>query len=157
MTAGRAVKQLDGPTYVRMGGLTVDWTWQSNGGWTVGRTEGRTDGRTCGWADGRADCRQAVCRAVGRSIVRDRWTDGWAVGHSVVRTVGRTFGTASQRLQGNIKNMEVVEDLESRPHKAVTFLVDRDKEIQEVREMRVPKASPAKSFAEKLRRRSKAE
>ena len=29
-----------------------------------------------------------------------------------------------------MKNMEVVEDFESRPHKTVTFLVDRGKEIQ---------------------------
>ena len=93
---------------------------------------------------------------VGRSIVRDSWTDGWAVGHSVVRTVGRTVGIASQRLQGKIKNMEVVEDFESRPHKVVTFLVDRDEEIQEVRELKVPKASPATSLAVNLWGRSKA-
>ena len=34
---------------------------------------------------------------------------------------------------------------------AVTFLEDRDKEMKEVRELRVPKASPAKNVAEKLR------
>ena len=34
------------------------------------------------------------------------------------------------KLQGKIKNMEVVEDFQSRPHKAVTFLVEREKEIQ---------------------------
>ena len=35
---------------------------------------------------------------------------------------------ASHGLQVKIKNMEVVEDFESRPHKAVTFLVERDTE-----------------------------
>ena len=39
---------------------------------------------------------------------------------------------ASHGLQGKIKNMEVVEDFESRPHKAVIFLVERDKEFQVV-------------------------
>ena len=33
---------------------------------------------------------------------------------------------ASRRLQGRIKKMEVVEDFESRPHKAVTFMVKRE-------------------------------
>ena len=41
--------------------------------------------------------------------------------------------------------------------KAVTFLVDRDKELKEVREVRVPTASSAKSLAENLPGRSKAE
>ena len=31
---------------------------------------------------------------------------------------------ASHSLQGKIKNMDVVEDFESRPHRAVTFLVE---------------------------------
>ena len=35
----------------------------------------------------------------------------------------------SQSTQDKIKGMEVVEDFESRPHKAMTFLVERDKEI----------------------------
>ena len=41
--------------------------------------------------------------------------------------------------------MEVVEDFESRPHKAVTILVERDKEIQEERELGMPKALPGYS------------
>ena len=36
--------------------------------------------------------------------------------------------------------MNVVEDFESRPHKAVTFVVDREKERQEWSEQRMPKA-----------------
>ena len=37
--------------------------------------------------------------------------------------------------------MEVVEDFESRPHKAVTFLVERDKEIiRDLRQLKMPKA-----------------
>ena len=35
--------------------------------------------------------------------------------------------------------MEVVEDFESRPHKAVSFVVERDKEIQEWSEQKLPK------------------
>ena len=38
--------------------------------------------------------------------------------------------------------MEVVEDFESRPRKAVTFPVERDKAIQVVNELKIPKASP---------------
>ena len=34
--------------------------------------------------------------------------------------------------------MDAVEDFESRPHKAVTFLVDRDKELQELRKLKMP-------------------
>ena len=33
--------------------------------------------------------------------------------------------------------MELVEDFEFRPHKAVTSLVGRDKKIQEVRELKL--------------------
>ena len=48
--------------------------------------------------------------------------------------IERTYDyfTGSRSLQGKTKKMEVVDDFESRPHKAVTFLVERDKEIQEV-------------------------
>ena len=41
--------------------------------------------------------------------------------------------------------MQVVEDVESSSHMAVTFLVEGDMEIQEVRELRVPKALPGYS------------
>ena len=34
---------------------------------------------------------------------------------------------ASHSLQGKIKKIKVMEDVESRPHKAVIFLVERDK------------------------------
>ena len=37
---------------------------------------------------------------------------------------------ASHSVQGKIKHMEVVEDFESRPEKAFTFLMERDKEFQ---------------------------
>ena len=37
--------------------------------------------------------------------------------------------------------MEVAEDFESRPHKAVTFLVARDKEIQAWRELDVERSA----------------
>ena len=38
--------------------------------------------------------------------------------------------------------MQVMEDSESRPHKAVTFIVDRGKERQEWNEQKLPKALP---------------
>ena len=41
--------------------------------------------------------------------------------------------------------MTSVEDFEPRPHKGVTFLVEKDKEMQEVRELKVPNASPGYS------------
>ena len=37
-----------------------------------------------------------------------------------------------------IKHMRVVEDFESRPHKAVTLQVEPDKILQEVRRLEVP-------------------
>ena len=41
--------------------------------------------------------------------------------------------------------MQVIEDFESRPHKAVTFVVERGKERQEWNEQNLPKASPGYS------------
>ena len=41
--------------------------------------------------------------------------------------------------------MEVVEDFESRPHKAVSFLVEREKEMQEWNEQKLPKVLPGYS------------
>ena len=52
--------------------------------------------------------------------------------------------------------MEVVEDFESRPHKAVTFLVKRDKEFQMCRGQKMPKALPGFSGG-KLPGRNKVE
>ena len=49
---------------------------------------------------------------------------------------------ARESLQGKHKNTEAVEDFSSRPHKAVTFLVDRDKELQVMRESKMPVALP---------------
>ena len=49
---------------------------------------------------------------------------------------------ACSSLKGNISHMKVVEDCESRPHKAITFIVDRGKERQESREQRMPKVLP---------------
>ena len=43
--------------------------------------------------------------------------------------------------------MEVVEDFESRPHKAVPFVVDREKEMQEWYEQKLPKVLPGYSGA----------
>ena len=41
--------------------------------------------------------------------------------------------------------MRVVEDFESRPHKAVSFVVEREKEIQEWNERKLPKVLPGYS------------
>ena len=49
---------------------------------------------------------------------------------------------ASHGLQEEIKNMEVVEDFESRPHKTVTFLAERDDEFQVWRDQKMPEALP---------------
>ena len=57
-------------------------------------------------------------------------------------------------LQGTIKNMEVVEDFESRPLTALTFMVEGDKEFQVRREQKKPRALPGFSGG-KLPGRSK--
>ena len=36
-----------------------------------------------------------------------------------------------KNLKGKITKMEVVEDFESRPHRAVSFVIEREKEVQE--------------------------
>ena len=41
--------------------------------------------------------------------------------------------------------MKVVEDFESRPHTAVSFVVEREKEIQEWNEQKLPKVLPGYS------------
>ena len=46
---------------------------------------------------------------------------------------------ACNRLKGKISKMKVIEDSESRPHKAITFVVERGKERQEWSEQRMPK------------------
>ena len=53
---------------------------------------------------------------------------------------------ACNSLTGKISQMNVVvEDFESRPHKAVTFVVQRGKERQEWSEQRMPKVLPGYS------------
>ena len=47
---------------------------------------------------------------------------------------------SSRSPEGKIRNMEVVEDFESRPHKTVFVEVERDKEFQVSRERQLPKA-----------------
>ena len=44
---------------------------------------------------------------------------------------------ACPSLWGNISQMKVVEDFGSRPHKAVSFVVERDKEVQEWNEQQM--------------------
>ena len=45
---------------------------------------------------------------------------------------------AQMARQGQIKNMEVVEDFESRPHKLLTFLAESVKELQELSGLKMP-------------------
>ena len=52
---------------------------------------------------------------------------------------------ACSSLKGKISQMKVVEDFESRPHEAVSFVVDRGKEIQEWNEQKLPKVLPGYS------------
>ena len=56
-------------------------------------------------------------------------------------------------LEGRIEDMHVKEDFESRPHKAVTFVVQRGKEREEWNEQQLPKALPGYSGG-RLPRRS---
>ena len=49
--------------------------------------------------------------------------------------------------------MDVVEDFESRPHKAVTLWVERDKEFQVWRKQKMPKALPGFSGGKLARKK----
>ena len=51
----------------------------------------------------------------------------------------------SGSFKGKISQMEVVEDFESRPHEAVSFVVKREKEMQEWNEQKLPKVLPGYS------------
>ena len=55
------------------------------------------------------------------------------------------YVTACSSLKGRISDMQVIEDFESRPRKAVTFVVGKGKERQEWNEQKLPKASPGYS------------
>ena len=52
---------------------------------------------------------------------------------------------ACRSLEGRISDMQVLEDFEPRPHKAVTFVVQRGKERQEWNEQKLPNALPGYS------------
>ena len=52
---------------------------------------------------------------------------------------------ACNSFKGKISKMKVIEDFESWPHKAVTFVVERGEERQEWREQRMPKVLPGYS------------
>ena len=65
---------------------------------------------------------------------------------------------ACNSLKGKISQMGVMEDFESRPHKTVSFFVERDKEVQEWNEQKLPKMLPGYNVeagcqAEKKRRK----
>ena len=48
-------------------------------------------------------------------------------------------------LKGKISKMKVAEECESRPHKAVSFLVESEQEMQEWNEQKLPKMLPGNS------------
>ena len=52
------------------------------------------------------------------------------------------YVVACDSLKGKISQIKVVEDFGSRPHKAVYFVVEREKEIQEWNEQKLPKVLP---------------
>ena len=52
---------------------------------------------------------------------------------------------ACSSLKGRIADMKVIKEFESRPHKAVTFVVERGKERQERNGQKLPKTLPGKS------------
>ena len=62
---------------------------------------------------------------------------------------------ASGSLKGNFLRMEVVEDFESKPHKAVSFVVEREKEMQEWNEQKMPNVLPVYSGGRLPGRRTK--
>ena len=64
-------------------------------------------------------------------------------GEQIERT--NDYVIASGCLKGKILQMEVVEDFESRPHKAVSFVVEREKEIREWSCQRMTKVLPGYS------------
>ena len=70
----------------------------------------------------------------------------------------RTYGyvIAIRSLQGNIKDVKVLQEFESRPHKPIAFQVERDRKVQVVRKIRTPEALPGFSGGRKPGR-SKAE
>ena len=55
------------------------------------------------------------------------------------------YDMACSSLKGRISDMQVIEDFESRQHKAVTFVVQRGKERQEWNEQKLPRALPGYS------------
>ena len=63
---------------------------------------------------------------------------------------------ACYSLEGQFWQMRVVEDFESRPHKGVSYVVEREKEMQEWNEQKLPKMLPGDSGG-RLPERSKRE
>ena len=55
------------------------------------------------------------------------------------------YVSACNSLKGKISQMKVMEDFESKPHKAVSFVVEREKEMQERSEQKLPKVLPGYS------------
>ena len=82
-------------------------------------------------ADARGGPKRSTCRSKGP---KEEWIE-------------RTYDyvVASGSLKGKILQMEVVEDFESRPHKAVSFVVESEKEIKEWSDQKLPKVLPGYS------------
>ena len=49
---------------------------------------------------------------------------------------------ACNSLKGKISQVEVVEGFGSRPHKAVSFVIEREKEMKEWNQQKLPKVLP---------------
>ena len=58
-------------------------------------------------------------------------------------------------LKGIISDMKVIEDFESRPHKAATFVVKRGKERREWNEQQLPKAHQEEARKRKVGKKAK--
>ena len=85
-----------------------------------------------------------------------RRSKGPKKGEWIERTYDKVIGCRS--LRRKISQMKVVEDFESKPHNAVSFVVerDRDKEVQEWNEQKMPKALLGYSAGRLTRRNTKA-
>ena len=85
---------------------------------------------------------------------RHMFIEALGEGVSTCRSKGPTGGchedyVIAVSLQGKIKNMEVVQDFESRPLTAVTFMVEGDKEFQVWREQKKPRIQWRKAARKK--------
>ena len=89
-------------------------------------------------------CSPSLAHDADEVMSASSWTSParWKEGDWIERTCDHVIAWHS--LRRNISQMKVVVDFESRPHKAVSFVVERDKEVQEWNEQK-PKVLPGYS------------